>query len=106
MNYIKVKFEIYLSNTYLDKFIKELNNIGSLCFDFEENIYFTTLINNYHEKQSSNNKINSDTESSILYDNIKLEFQCDKDIALEVINLIKKIHLSKYPVYNILPIIN
>ena len=106
MNYTKVKFEIYLSDTYLDKFINELDNIGMLCLGHEKNNYFIVLINNLSEKQVSNNKLNSSTEKSILYDNIKLEFQCDKDIALEVINLIKKIHLSKHPIYNIIPIIN
>lgn len=94
MNYTKVKFEIYLSDTYLDKFINELDNIGSLCFDYEKNNYFITLANNHS------------LEKSTLYDNIKLEFQCEKDIALEVINSIKKIHPSKNPIYNILPIIN
>jgi hypothetical protein len=94
MNYTKVKFEIYLSDTYLDKFINELDNIGSLCFDYEKNNYFIILVNN------------PSAEKTTLYDNIKLEFQCDKDIALEVINSIKKIHPSKNPIYNILPIIN
>lgn len=94
MNYTKVKFEIYLSDTYLDKFISELDNIGSLCSDYEKNNYFITLTSNHS------------SEKTTLHDNIKLEFQCDKDIALEVINSIKKVHPSKNPIYNILPIIN
>lgn len=106
MNYTKVKFEIYLSDTYLDKFINELDNIGILCAGHKINNYFIFLTNNLYEKQITSITPTSSTEKSILFDNIKLEFQCDKDIALEVINLIKKIHLSKHPIYNILPIIN
>lgn len=101
MNYTKVKFEIYLSDTYLNKFIDELDNIGLLCLSYEKNNYFITSVNNV-----SNNKIKSSEEKTDLLDNVKLEFHCDKDVALEVINLIKKIHLTKNPVYSILPIIN
>ncbi|WP_300383273.1 hypothetical protein [Clostridium sp.] len=106
MNYTKVKFEIYLSDTYLDKFINELDNLGSLCLGYEKNNYFIILVSSPYEKQISDTKISTNPSITTLHDNIKLEFQCDKDIALEVINLIKKVHLSKHPIYNISPIIN
>ena len=71
MNYTKVKFEIYLSDTYLDEFINELENIGSLCLGYEKNNYFITLVNNPYEKQISTTKSNLSTEKSTLYNKLK-----------------------------------
>ena len=35
-----------------------------------------------------------------------MEFRCQKDLALEVINVIKEMHPYEEPVYNIIPVIN
>ncbi|ASW43027.1 hypothetical protein [Clostridium isatidis] len=92
MNYSKVKFEIYTSSYNLNSLKSSLKTL-LIEFDKDFYIYETKLHFDDNENYKSCNSF-------------KLEFICNKDLALEVITIIKKIINDKSPYFNIIPIIN
>jgi len=91
MNYSKIKFEVYTSS---DKLKTLKYSLHRLLNEFDENFHI------YEIKLYLEEKENNDSNS------FKLEFVCNKDFALEVITVIKKVFTDKIPYFNIIPIIN
>lgn len=106
MNYTKVKFEIYLPSTHVDKFREALNNTGALIIGKYDNCMSTTEVTGYFRPLKDSKPYLGEENNLSIEKEIKIEFRCHKDLALEVINVIKAIHPYEEPVYNIIPIIN
>ena len=106
MNYTKVKFEIFVPLTHLEKWRESINNTGALTIGNYDNCISITEVKGYFRPlQGSNPHLGKQNELCI-ENEAKMEFRCHKDLALEVINVIKAIHPYEEPVYNIIPIIN
>ena len=106
MNYTKVKFEIYVPLSHVDKLREALNNTGALnigkydsCISIADVTDFFIPLKTSHPYLGNENELSIEKEA-------KMEFRCHKDLALEVINVIKAIHPYEEPVYDIIPIIN
>lgn len=106
MNYTKVKFEIYLPPTHLDKFMEAINRTGALTIGNYDYCFSTTEVTGYFKPLKGSKPYLGKENNLSIEKEIKMEFQCHKDLALEVINVIKNIHPYEEPVYNIIPIIN
>ena len=106
MNYTKVKFEIYVPFSHVNKLREAINNTGALIIGKYDNCISITEVTGYFRPlKSSNPYLGKEYELSIEKE-AKMEFRCDKDLAIEVINVIKAIHPYEEPVYHIIPIIN
>ncbi|MCI6691050.1 MULTISPECIES: cytochrome C biogenesis protein [unclassified Clostridium] len=106
MNYTKVKFEIYVPFSHVNKLREAINNTGALIIGKYDNCISITEVTGYFRPlKSSNPYLGKENELSIEKE-AKMEFRCDKDLAIEVINVIKAIHPYEEPVYHIIPIIN
>ncbi|MBU5454061.1 hypothetical protein [Caproiciproducens sp. MSJ-32] len=92
MNYSKIKFEVYTS---YDKLNILKNSLYPLLIEFDKDFHI------YETKLRVKNEKNQKEDNSV-----KLEFICNKDLALEVITTLKKVTNDKTPYYNIIPIIN
>ena len=106
MNYTKVKFEIYIPLSHVDKLREAINNTGALTIGKYDNCMSITEVMGYFRPLKGSkpytgkeNDLNKEKEA-------KVEFRCHKDLAIEVINVIKAIHPYEEPVYDIIPIIN
>lgn len=106
MNYTKVKFEIYLPLTHVDRFREAINNTGALIIGNYDNCISTTEVTGYFRPLKGSSPYLGKENSLSIEKEVKMEFRCHKDLALEVINVIKAIHPYEEPVYNIIPIIN
>lgn len=106
MNYTKVKFEIYIPFNYLDKLRESLNKTDSLTIGNYDNCMSVSEVTGYFRPLKGSNPYSGKENSLSIEKEAKIEFRCDKDLALEVINVIKKVHPYEEPVYNIIPIIN
>lgn len=106
MNYTKVKFEIYVPYDHIDKLMKSINNTGALNIGNYDNCCSITEVTGYFRPLKGSNPYLGKENSLSIEKEAKMEFQCHKDLALEVINVIKAVHPYEEPVYNILPIIN
>ena len=106
MNYTKVKFEIYVPFSHVNKLREAINNTGALIIGKYDNCISITEVTGYFRPlKSSNPYLGKENELSIEKE-AKMEFRCDKDLAIEVINVIKAIHPYEEPEYHIIPIIN
>ena len=106
MNYTKVKFEIFIPSSHIDKLRDALNNTGALIVGKYDNCISTTEVNGYFRPLEGSNPYLGKENDLCIEKEIKMEFRCHKDLAIEVINVIKSIHPYEEPVYNIIPIIN
>ncbi|MDV4152752.1 cytochrome C biogenesis protein [Clostridium sp. AL.422] len=106
MNYTKVKFEIYLPLTHIDKLREAINNTGALTIGKYDNCISTTEVKGYFKPLEGARPYSGKVNNLSIEDEIKMEFSCHKDLAIEVINVIKAIHPYEEPVYNIIPVIN
>ena len=106
MNYTKVKFEIYLPYNHVDKLMESINKTGALTIGNYDNCISITEVTGYFRPLKGSTPYLGKENSLSIEKEAKMEFQCHKDLALEVINVIKNIHPYEEPVYNIIPIIN
>jgi len=106
MNYTKVKFEIYLPSSHMDKLRTAINNTGALTIGKYDNCISTTEVIGYFRPLKDSKPYSGEENNLSIEKEVKMEFRCHKDFALELINLIKVIHPYEEPVYNIIPIIN
>lgn len=106
MNYTKVKFEIYVPLEYVDKLREAINRTGALTIGNYDNCMSISEVNGYFRPlKGANLHLGKEGNLSIEKE-AKIEFRCDKDLAFEVINVIKNLHPYEEPVYNIFPVIN
>ncbi|MBQ6820760.1 MAG: cytochrome C biogenesis protein [Clostridium sp.] len=106
MNYTKVKFEIFIPISHIDILREAINKTGALTIGNYDNCISTTEVNGYFRPLKDSNPYLGKENTLSIEKEFKMEFRCNKDLALEVINVIKAIHPYEEPVYNILPIIN
>lgn len=106
MNYSKVKFEIFIPLNYIDKFREALNKTDALIIGNYDNCMSVSEVSGYFRPLKNSKPFLGEENKLSIEKEAKIEFTCEKDLAFEVINVIKQIHPYDEPVYNILPIIN
>ncbi|VYU11702.1 cytochrome C biogenesis protein [Clostridium tertium] len=106
MNYTKVKFEIYLPFDFVEKLREGINRTGALTVGKYDNCISITEVSGYYRPLKGSDPYLGKANSLSIQKEAKMEFTCSKDLALEVINVIKNIHPYEEPVYNIIPVIN
>ncbi len=106
MNYTKVKFEIYIPLSHVDKLREGINNTGALTIGKYDNCMSITEVMGYFRPLKGAKPYTGKENDLSKEKEAKIEFRCHKDLAIEVINVIKAIHPYEEPVYDIIPIIN
>ena len=106
MNYTKVKFEIFIPLDHVDKLREALNKTGALTIGNYDNCISVTEVLGYFRPLKNSKPFLGDEGKLSIEKECKIEFRCEKDLAFEVINVIRTVHPYEEPVYNILPIIN
>lgn len=106
MNYTKVKFEIYIPIDFIEKLREGINKTGALTIGNYDNCISITEVTGYYRPLKDSKPYLGKVNSLSIEKEAKMEFRCQKDLALEVINVIKEIHPYEEPVYNIIPVIN
>ena len=106
MNYTKVKFEIYIPFSHVDKLREAINNTGALTIGKYDNCMSITEVMGYFRPLKGSKPYTGKENDLSKEKEAKIEFRCHKDLAIEVINVIKAIHPYEEPVYDIIPIIN
>ena len=106
MNYTKVKFEIYIPSSHVDKLRDAINNTGALTIGKYDNCISITEVTGYFRPLEGSKPYLGNENKLSIEKELKMEFRCHKDLAIEVINVIKVVHPYEEPVYNIIPIIN
>lgn len=106
MNYTKVKFEIYIPLSHVDKLREGINNTGALTIGKYDNCMSITEVMGYFRPLKGSKPYTGKENDLSKEKEAKVEFRCHKDLAIEVINVIKAIHPYEEPVYDIIPIIN
>lgn len=106
MNYTKVKFEIYIPLSHVDKLREGINNTGALTIGKYDNCMSITEVMDYFRPLKGSKPYTGKENDLSKEKEAKIEFRCHKDLAIEVINVIKAIHPYEEPVYDIIPIIN
>ncbi len=106
MNYTKVKFEIYIPFSHVDKLREAINNTGALTIGKYDNCMSITEVIGCFRPLKGSNPYSGEENDLSKEKEAKIEFRCHKDLAIEVINVIKAIHPYEEPVYDIIPIIN
>ncbi|MGG7145125.1 cytochrome C biogenesis protein [Clostridium nigeriense] len=106
MNYTKVKFEIFIPLDHVDKLREAINNTGALTIGKYDNCISITEVTGYFRPLKGSKPYLGEENNLSIEKEGKMEFRCHKDLALEVINVIKAVHPYEEPVYNIIPVIN
>lgn len=104
MDFRLAKIEVYIPEEYLRILREELNKIGALTVDgkYDNCMSYYPVMGSWRPLQGTNPYLGEIGEICEAKE-LKVEFNCRKELIKETVDLIKSVHPYEVPVINVIP---
>lgn len=106
MEYLEVKFEVFIPIEFVDKLRNRLSQIGACKIGDYDNCMSVAKVTGYWRPLEGSNPYDGELLKVSKAEEAKVEFLCVRELIEEAIEVINEIHPYEEPVYYIVPLIN
>lgn len=106
MEYIEVKFEVFIPSEFIAELREELTKVGACKIGNYDNCISVSGVTGYWRSLEGSNPYNGEIGKISKGEEAKVEFKCSREYIKEAIRVIKSVHPYEEPVYYIIPLVN